>query len=107
MDIERSGLLGDLLEPGEVVELQAQAGDTTIAVTNRRLAVLDAERVALAVDIDHIRRVQFDIEKTRPATLVIVPERPDDAPQVLAVPAEQYEPVAAALVSIGRRLAGA
>jgi len=46
-----------------------------------RLAVLDAERVALAVDIALVRRVQFDIEKSRPATLVIVPERPTDAPR--------------------------
>ena len=54
-----------------------------------------------------VRRVQFDIEKARPATLVIVPERPDDPPQVLAVPADHYEAVAAALVTIGIRLASA
>jgi len=99
--------LTKLLEPGEVLEVNARAGDATIAITNRRLAVFDAERIALAVEIEHVRRVQFDIEKSRPATLVIVPERPSDTPQVLAVPAEDYEPVADALVLIGRRLAGA
>jgi len=99
--------LTKLLEPGEVLEGHARAGDATIAITNRRLTVFDAERIALAVEIEHVRRVQFDIEKSRPATLVIVPERPSDTPQVLAVPAEDYEPVADALVLIGRRLAGA
>jgi hypothetical protein len=107
MNVDDGGRIARILEPGEVLEVKARAGDATIAVTNRRLAVLEAERIALAVEIEHVRRVQFDIEKSRPATLVIVPERPADAPQVLAVPAEDYEPVADALVLIGKRLAGA
>jgi hypothetical protein len=107
MQSDDGGLIAKLLEPDEVLEVRARAGDVLIAITNRRLAVLDAERIALAVDIESVRRVQFDIEKSRPATLVIVPERPGDPPQVLAVPAEDYEPVANALVAIGRRLANA
>lgn len=103
--MDGGGLIDRLLEPGEIVEVQARAGGATVAVTNRRLAVIEAERVALAVEIEHIRRVQFDIEKSRPATLVIVPERPADPPQVLAVPPADYGPIATALVSIGQRLA--
>jgi hypothetical protein len=74
-------------------------------VTDRRLAVASQERLALDVPIDNLRRVQFDIERDRPATLVVVPQRPLDEPQVLAVRPAEYEAVAQALVVIGRRLA--
>jgi hypothetical protein len=60
--------------------------------------------VLLDVPIDDLRRVQFDIERERPAMLVFVPERPQDEPQILAVPPADYETVAHALVVIGRRL---
>jgi hypothetical protein len=96
-----------LLEPGEQVEHRAHALDAVVAVTDRRLAVVEAERVALAIDIEQLRRVQFDIEKTRPATLVIVPEDPLDTPQMLAVAPEHYHEVATLLVTVGRRLAAA
>ena len=57
-----------------------------------------------------IRRVAispewFDIEKSRPATLVLVPEDADHGPQVLGVEPAEYEAMAGALVTIGRRLA--
>jgi hypothetical protein len=107
MESDDGGLIAKLLEPDEVLVVRARAGDALIAITDRRLAVLEAERIALAVDILSVRRVQFDIEKSRPATLVIVPERPGDPPQVLVVPAEDYQPIASALVEIGRRLAEA
>jgi len=51
-----------------------------------------------------LRRIQFDIERDRPATLVVVPESPEVEPQVLAIPAEEYPAVADALVQIGLRL---
>ena len=95
-----------LLEDEELLA-HAQAVEADIAVTDRRLAVLQAERVALAIQIDEIRRIQFDIEKRRPAALVIVPESPSHPPAVLSVPAEQYESVAKALVIVGQRLAHA
>jgi hypothetical protein len=84
----------------------ARTVEADIAVTNRRLAILEAERVALAIHIDEIRRIQLDIEKARPATLVVVPESPSHPPAVLSVEPDQYEPVARALVIIGQRLAG-
>ena len=100
-------VIKSLLQPGEQIEHRAQALDAVIAVTDRRLAVVEEERVALAIDITQLRRVQFDIEKMRPATLVIVPEDPLDVPQSLAVAPEHYDEVASLLVTVGRRLAAA
>jgi hypothetical protein len=93
------------LEPDEEIHVQAQAGENVVVVTDRRLAVASQERLALDVPIDNLRRVQFDIERDRPATLVVVPQRPLDEPQILAVRPAEYEAVAQALVVIGRRLA--
>ena len=50
--------------------------------------------------------MQFDLERTRPAVLVIVQGQPADPPQVLSMPPEQYEGVGQALAMIGRRLYG-
>jgi len=94
-----------LLEPGEQLAHSAQAVDAVVALTDRRLAVIEPERVALAVNIEHVRRVQFDIEKDRPATLSIVPEHPLDLPQSLGVAPEHYDEVAVLLVVLGKRLA--
>jgi hypothetical protein len=62
--------------------------------------------VALAVPFERVRRIQFDVERSRPATLVIVPEQPSDEAQVLTVRPDQYEATARALVAIGLELAG-
>jgi len=51
-----------------------------------------------------IRRIEFDIERDRPAVLVIVPETPGENPQILAVPSEDVEGVARALAAASRRL---
>ena len=93
-----------LLEPGEQVEHRARAYGALVALTDRRLAVVDSDRVALAVDVQQIRRVQFDIEKARPATLVIVPEQPTDPPQSLTIAPEHFDDIATLLVTVGRRL---
>ena len=104
LDDEYPAIRG-LLEPGEEFAHRAQAVDAIVALTDRRLAVIEPERIALAVDIEHVRRVQFDIEKERPATLSIVPEHPLDLPQSLGVAPEHYDEVAVLLVILGRRLA--
>ncbi len=95
------------LEPDEKLEVQARAREAAIAVTNRRLIVAANNRLALDVPLDGLRRIQFDIERSRPATMVIVPERPQDEPQVLAIDPEHYDAVARVLAIVGRRLAGA
>ncbi len=93
------------LEPGEAVQVRARLGEADIVVTDRRLAVASTDRLMLDVPIAGLRRIQFDIERQRPATLVLVPEDPRHEPQVLAVPPEEYDGVAEALVVIGKRLA--
>ncbi len=94
------------LEPDETIHAISRATEGEIVVTDRRVAVSTGGRLALDIPYDRLRRVQFDIERARPATLVIVPERPSDEPQVLAIPAERYEECAEALVLIGQRLHG-
>lgn len=93
------------LAPDEKVHVQANVGETLVIVTDRRLVITADDHVLLDVLIEELRRIQFDIERHRPATLVIVPERPSDEPQVLAVQPADYEVVADALVVIGRRFA--
>jgi hypothetical protein len=95
------------LDPGETVMTQAAARDGLILVTDRRVAVATDGRLAMDLPIDGLRRIQFDIERTRPATLVIVPDHPGDEPQVLAIPPEQIDAVTTALAFIGKRLADA
>ena len=82
----------------------ARAASASLLVTDRRLAVADADRLALDIPFDGLRRIQFDIERSRPATLVIVPEHPTNEPQVLAVPPERFDEVTRALALIGSRL---
>jgi hypothetical protein len=96
--------VADILEPDESIELVAKARTHRVVLTNRRVAVADDSRIAMHVAYPALRRIQFDIERDRPATLVIVPESPHDEPQVLAIPPEDYEDVARALVTIGHRI---
>ncbi|HET7030126.1 MAG TPA: hypothetical protein VFI34_06420 [Candidatus Limnocylindrales bacterium] len=99
--------LDQILEPDEKLHVAARTSDAVLGVTDRRLVVAAPERLALAIPFHALRRIQFDIERNRPATLVIVPESPADEPQVLSIPAERYRETADALVMIGERLATA
>jgi hypothetical protein len=93
------------LEADEEVQVRAWATEAVLAVTSRRVVVADTRRVSLAIPFEGVRRIQFDLERTRPATLVIVPESPRDHPQVLAFSREHYQSVAEALVTLGLALA--
>jgi hypothetical protein len=95
-----------LLQSGETAQVVADTAGATLLVTDRRVVVASSDRVALDIPFPALRRIQFDVERQRPATLVIVPEHPADEPQVLAIPPERYEEVATALTIIGRQLAG-
>ena len=97
--------LSEVLDPAETVHVKAKASDAVLAVTNRRLVVVAPPRPALAVPFEGLRRIQFDIERTRPATLVIVPDAARDEPQVLAIPPSEYRAVGDALVALGLALA--
>jgi hypothetical protein len=65
-----------VLADDEQVQLRTTAVDAWLAVTDRRVAVVADHGVTLDVAFDRLRRIQFDIERDRPATLVIVPESP-------------------------------
>jgi hypothetical protein len=96
-----------LLDASEQVHVEAKAEDALVIVTDQRVVVArGAGRFDLAIRYEGLRRVQFDIERTRPAVLVIVPERATDQPQVLSIPPDQYEIVGQALAVIGSRLYG-
>jgi hypothetical protein len=97
-------VLGQLVQT-ETPQVWARAIDADILVTERRLAIATRERFMLNVPISDLRRIQFDIERSRPATMVVVPERADHEPQVLAIAPEEFDSVAKALAVIGRRLA--
>ncbi len=92
------------LEPGETVQALARAQTASLLVTDRRVAVAEDERLALDLPFEGLRRIQFDIERERPATLVIVPEHPANEPQVIAVPPDRFDEVTRALAIIGSRL---
>lgn len=93
------------LEADESLHATARGTDAILAVSDRRLIVKARERIALSVAIEGLRRIQFDIEKRRPATLVIVPEEARDEPQVLAIPPHEIRATTAALALIAERLA--
>ena len=94
-----------LVQPDETIHIRTEATGAHVLVTDRRLVVASGDRVALDVAYPGLRRIQFDIERKPPATLVIVPEDPAHGPQVLAVPPTRYDEIAVALASIGHGLA--
>ncbi|HTK46004.1 MAG TPA: hypothetical protein VL749_11710 [Patescibacteria group bacterium] len=100
----RSFPLPHVLQPGEVVESQAVAGGAVIAVTEQRLVVAESDRVVLDVPFSELRRIQFDIERGRDATLVIVPEHISNWPRIVSVPVAALRETAATLARIGERI---
>ncbi len=99
-----SGSAGISLAHGEEIQVRAQALDATIVVTNRRLIVAAEERLMLDIPFERLRRIEFDIEKSRPAALVVVPEWPGDRSQILWIEPSQYPQVAQMLSVVGARL---
>ena len=99
-------ILSQVLHPGERITHRTRATEAVLAMTTQRLVVAASSRVALAIPFEGVRRIQFDIERNRPATLVIVPELSHDEPQVLAIPPDQYRAAADALVALGLALHG-
>ena len=95
-----------ILGPDETIHSFAPATDARVLVTDRRLAVIRADRVLLDVPFERLRRIQFDIERERPATLVLVPDLASDEPQVLSIPVEGYAEVAKGLALVGQKLHG-
>ena len=93
-----------LLETDEHVELSLRSDGTEFRVTDRRLVVISGEHVRLDIRIDELRRIQFDIEAMRPATMVIVPHQASQEPQVLSVPRASLREAAKLLAFLADRL---
>ena len=96
--------LPHILKPGEVVESQAEANGAVIAVTRQRLVVVEGEKSVLDIPISELRRIQFDIERGRDATLVIVPEHISNWPRIVSVPVPKLGETAVVLARIGERI---
>lgn len=92
------------LGEGERIEALAKAVDANIVVTDKRVVVATDERLIVDVPFDRLRRIQFDIERRRPATLVLVPEWPSDPPQTLSIQPDEYSGVAELLSLVGVRI---
>lgn len=100
----RSFPLPHILRPGEVVETQAIVEGSAIAVTQERLIVAEANKTVLDLPFDELRRIQFDIERGRDATLVIVPEHVSNWPRIVSVPVAHLRETSAVLARIGERI---
>lgn len=94
-----------LLGPDEQLDVHAPSANGTLAVTDRRIILADGPRVVMDMAFEGLRRIQFDIERSRMATLVVVPDEVLAAPVVVGVQAEHIADVARVLASIGRRIA--
>jgi len=101
---DRGFPLPHILRPGEVVESEAPAADALIAVTRERLLVAEGDKTVLDISFGELRRVQFDIERGRDATLVIVPEHISNWPRILSVPVPNLKETALVLARVGERL---
>ena len=95
------------LRPDEHLAVVAETEQATVALTDQRVVVSAEGRTTMDVPVEHIRRVELDIEQGRPATLILVPSDPCWAPQVLAVPDEEVPQVLRALSIILERLRAA
>lgn len=102
-DIPAPAHVRSLLDPEEELHAHARGRDLSLILTDRRVVVADERRVALAIPYPHLRRVQLDVERSRPATLVIVPDSADHEPQVLSVSNDELPSAAAAVALIGSR----
>jgi hypothetical protein len=93
-----------LLFPGERVELRLDATSYELRVTDRRMLLTSAGTVRLDIPYERLRRIEFDLEAERPATLIIVPHLPADEPRILFIPHECLHHAAELLAFVGERL---
>lgn len=92
------------LDPDEAIRVRARTVDGMIAISDRRVLVEASRRLALSLPFTELRRIQFDIERGRPAALAFVPELPQYEPILLSIPPEEYRAVGEALIAIAERL---
>ena len=92
------------IEPQDI-RAQSSADGHLVVLTDDILRVGSGENVALDVPIGDVRRIQFDVERDRPATLVIVPDAAWRQSQVIMVEPEHYEGVAHVIAVLGLMMA--
>jgi hypothetical protein len=105
MDADADAAFRRLIEAGDSLQGRVRATEADVGVSERRLFVVWDRGVRLDVPIERIRRIQLDIERDRPATLVVVPQVATDEPQVLSIPPTEYEAAARVVVLLGLGLA--
>jgi hypothetical protein len=93
-------LLGD-----EQVEVYLETEESALAVTDRRVIVASENHTMLDVQMNELRRIELTIEKGRAPLLTIVPERPTDVPQFIAIEPGQFDKVCELISSLGSRVA--
>ena len=96
---------GPRFERGEQMRAHAEATDASLLVTDFRVLVARNSLLAVALPFSGLRRVEFDIGRGRPGTLILVPFFPGDEPLALSVPADQYDAVGRVLAIIGEQFA--
>lgn len=90
--------------PDERVHVMVETDEAVLALTDRRVIARDGQQGALDVPVTAIRRIQLDVEKHRPATLVVVPDDPGKGVVVLSVPSDQLAKVGDIVARIGAQL---
>ena len=101
---EQAFPLPHILQPGEVVASQVVTDDFVIAVTPRRVVVVEGKRTVLDLPFSGLRRIQLDVERGREATLVLVPESIQHEPRVFSVPIADLTDTVLALTRIAERM---
>ena len=69
-----------------------------------RLVVVEGDKSDLDIPFGELRRIQFDIERGRDATIVIVPEHIHNWPRVVSVRVPRLKDSAVVLARIGERM---
>lgn len=82
-----------------------EAAEAKVVLTDSEIALASERRVEMTVPINRLRRVEFGIEQGRPVTLILVPESSLQPPQILTIPADQYEAVSRLLIAIAEDIA--
>jgi len=97
-------LPGMELQPDERLEMVARTVPAVVALTDRRIIVRADGRTLMSLPVDGIRRIQLDVERGRPATLVLVPQLPVHEPQLLTIPIVDLDVAGRLVTAVGRRL---
>src|SRR4051812_3223970 len=74
---------------GDEIRILGHANNGAFAVTDRRLIVGGPAGVGLDIPFATVRRIQFDLEPGRPASVAFVSNDPHDEVVLLSIPPEE------------------